>query len=76
MTPKHTPIDDGGPMFPRGAQPGISVRLWLAGQAMAGMLADDNDLDVEDVTINALEHADDLIAADKQSRQTPKPEQL
>lgn len=39
-----TQIDDGGPAFPAhetpfDLHPGMSVRMWLAGQAMNGILA-------------------------------------
>jgi hypothetical protein len=37
-----TTIDDGGPAFPRpmvAAAPGMTLRDWFAGQALAGMLA-------------------------------------
>jgi hypothetical protein len=37
-----TTIDDGGPAFPRpmvAAAPGMTLRDWFAGQALAGLLA-------------------------------------
>lgn len=41
---KAPAINDGGPAFPHGdethgGRDGMSVRMWLAGQAMSGMLA-------------------------------------
>lgn len=78
--------DDGGPMFPLvmpasgGGKcvPGISVRMWLAGQALSGMLAnsentkqflaisDDTDRNEEQLPAkNALVYADTLIAKGK-----------
>jgi hypothetical protein len=80
-----TPINDGGPAFPCAkkaetmggtlfftASPGMTLRAWLAGQAMAGLLADhkyhsderaDGETGQQKVARLAVEHADCLIAA-------------
>lgn len=51
-------VKDGGPAFPHDnlelgdrhliAQPGMSLRDWFAGQAIAGMLSNSNGLMVKD----------------------------
>lgn len=69
-----TPIDDGGPAFPlqithgdfvAGQAPGLSVRDWFAGQAMAGLLASNeySTFDSPDVGAMAYTQADAMIAA-------------
>ena len=65
------PINDGGPAFPmRGmhvnfgdgwipGQCGMSLRAWLAGQALAGM--DHTDVGADDAALWAVEAADAVI---------------
>jgi hypothetical protein len=68
------PIDDGGPAFPKpdcaelGAQPGMSLRDWFAGQALAGMMASDECASdsFEDTAPSAYRLADAMLAARKQ----------
>lgn len=77
-------INDGGPAFPtpvidqRGARdyPGMSLRDWFAGQAMAGMLAySQNDRsgnwanNASEIAVarGAYEYADAMLAAREQT---------
>jgi len=66
------PINDGGPAFPEAgySQPngsfawpisGMSLRVWLAGQAIAGLCAGSN-LDVAETIEYAVEIADAVLA--------------
>ncbi len=77
MKPKQAePVDDGGPAYPHWSNledekmyPGISVRMWLAGQALSGIYAgwppNIADFDHPVAAENALEAADALIAESK-----------
>lgn len=64
---------DGGAAFPsdnigKNCQRGMSLRSWLAGQALAGMLAasavcpDEEELPPEEYARDAVRYADALIA--------------
>lgn len=65
-------IDDGGPAYPRVIHPagevgkieypGMSVRMWLAGQFHASLLKGGFNLDPSEGAKLALQHADALIA--------------
>ena len=71
-----TTIDDGGPAFPQeytgnGAWKGMSLRAWLAGQALNGVMSDSgisfkgkNDVEIaKSVAEYVLVLADAVIAA-------------
>ena len=65
-----TKINDGGPAFPRedfhNGVPGMSLRDWFAGQAMAGWLASfgpDDGYRSAGIAEFAYEIADDMLAA-------------
>jgi len=67
------PIDDGGPAFPHinhGGSileaPGMSLRDWFAGQALAGLLANGGSQFWEQDGINAYAAADAMLAARKE----------
>ena len=72
-------IDDGGPEFPRSSsgcssQPGLSLRVWLAGQALAGLIAQcdppaKDGKNFEDFADWAFEMADAMIARSKEDSQ-------
>lgn len=60
----NDPINDGGPAFPHDGRftqshPGMSLRAWLAGQALAGM--DHGDVGADDAALWAVEAADAVI---------------
>ncbi len=71
------PIDDGGPAFPYGqtsevtgqfvngwGNPGMTLRDWFAGQALAGLCANPKTVGLaREVAECALIHADEMIAA-------------
>ena len=72
-------IEDGGPAFPKpgtdecidvcGSQRGMSLRDWLAGQALAGMLAYPNGIGTDEhYATCAYRIADAMLAARKQVR--------
>ncbi len=58
--------NDGGPAFPRDQQewgvPGMSLRDWFAGQALAGLMAEGSCF-TEDAAKGAYFAADAMIAA-------------
>jgi hypothetical protein len=60
-------INDGGPAFPRpmvAAAPGMTLRDWFAGQALAGLLRDGIDVFGINVTANdAYKMADAMLRA-------------
>ena len=66
---------DGGPAFPRENQewgvPGMSLRDWFAGQALAGLLTgqykDTGHYNLDDVPCEAFKIADAMLAARGQS---------
>lgn len=71
--------NDGGPAFPhdnqemgdrhRIAQPGMSLRDWFAGQALAGMLADSNVTGTYDKLASAAyDMADAMLAARRERK--------
>lgn len=72
-------IDDGGPAFPSsvyrtddpGPQRGMTLRAWLAGQALVRLISNPNwnGNKVDNAALMAVEAADALIAALK----GPKP---
>lgn len=68
-------IDDGGPAFPSGDDvPGMSLRDWFAGQALAGLIASASHPRVdpsvplvsERTASEAFKHADSMLAARKE----------
>lgn len=75
--PDDKTIDDGGPAYPllRPASatrkyyvPGMSLRMWLAGQNHAAILGNDSlhNHDPQEMSELALRHADALIAENAQ----------
>ena len=64
------PKQDGGAAFPGHANrpasmaPGMSVRKYFAGQALAGLLADPEWTDIEHMSELAYKFADAMIEAD------------
>lgn len=71
---KDAGVDDGGPAFPveyTEIHPGMSVRMWLAGQALSGIYAgwppNVADFDHPVAAENALEAADALLAKAKRA---------
>jgi hypothetical protein len=67
-------VDDGGPAFPNvcmndpchpSSEPGMSLRDWFAGQALAGMLAEQRWVDSCIAAQWAFEYADAMLAARK-----------
>ena len=64
-------IDDGGPAFPsnRSGQVGMSLRDWLAGKAMEGMLACSKTTgSKKDIAYDAYSQADAMIAERKKGK--------
>lgn len=59
--------NDGGPAFPvnnkNGCHPGMSLRAYIASQAMVGLLAGVDDPGLTRIAEMSLEAADALIAA-------------
>lgn len=68
-----TPINDGGPAFPvpqyRNTLPGMSLRDWFAGQALAGIMAnaDNGWADHNELSNTAFIYADAMLAARNQN---------
>ena len=61
--PEGPPLPDGSPEHPGYAKPGMSLRDWFAGQALAGLLADPNsNPDMAIIARVACMHADAVIA--------------
>jgi hypothetical protein len=59
-------INDGGPAFPRpmvAAAPGMTLRDWFAGQALAGISAQYGTGDAAMIAVECYEHADAMLAA-------------
>jgi hypothetical protein len=64
-------IDDGGPAFPGDAigRRGMSLRDWLAGKAMEGMLACSKTTgSKKDIAYDAYSQADAMIAESKKGK--------
>ena len=59
-----TKKQDGGPAFPQTYAPGMSLRDWFAGQALAGLSAnrDWGDIEWDGVVRAAYDAADAMIA--------------
>ena len=68
-----TPINDGGPAFPvpqyQNTLPGMSLRDWFAGQALAGITAnaDNGWADHNELSNIAFIYADAMLAARNQN---------
>ncbi len=63
--------DDGGPAFPTGAfpiTPGMTLRDWFAGQALAGMLADNRVGTPQQFAVIAFRVAEAMLAARKEPK--------
>lgn len=64
-----TKIDDGGPAFPMSSvdsQTGMSLREWFAGQALAGICANPNNHNIQEVCARiSYAQADAMIAEGK-----------
>jgi hypothetical protein len=70
-TESEQPIDDGGPAFPQPINDmgtltfdttGMSLRAWLAGHALCGLVQDPNMTTSERAVDGAIEMADLMIA--------------
>jgi len=72
-------IDDGGPAFPQGetrdicgkihfAHPGMTLRQWYAGQALAARRGQDRDASSKLIATFSLDDADALIAHEAATR--------
>lgn len=71
----HKPIDDGGPAFPVSVPsgdyvPGMSLRDYMAGRALAGIIASERDYRASDWDVSwwadmAYRTADAMLAARK-----------
>jgi hypothetical protein len=72
-------MKDGGPAFPRvgqveynsQAQNGMSLRDWLAGQAVRGLLSNSNFAEVEVVHVAAYAIADRMLRERNKSGDEP-----
>ena len=59
-------INDGGPAFPRpmvAAAPGMTLRDWFAGQALAGMVKNYSIKEAKLLARHCYEHADAMLEA-------------
>lgn len=55
-------IDTGGPAFPVGSYAGMTLRDWLAGMAMQGLLAGDSSNTPDVCAEWAYKYADAMLA--------------
>ena len=61
--------NDSGPAFPVGLLPGMSLRDYFAGQAMAGQLADpDGEIDPKLIARWSYAYADAMLAEREKGR--------
>ena len=61
--------NDGGPAFPVGLLPGMSLRDYFAGQAMGGQLADpDGEIDPKLIARWSYAYADAMLAEREKER--------
>ena len=61
--------NDGGPAFPVGLLPGMSLRDYFAGQAMAGQLADpDGEIDPKLIAKWSYAYANAMLAEREKER--------
>ena len=61
--------NDGGPAFPVGLLPGMSLRDYFAGQAMGGQLADpDGEIDPKLIARWSYAYADAMLAEREKGR--------